>query len=295
MARNKVIAGDYKGKEVTTSFGIPMIKGILGPAIDSSTVAAYEVRDSTKVQQGGVSGFMFRGFLFAENNTTTVGTYQIALAFKNGKKCLIEVNDKLYDAIQRKLYAIGLPDVSASAPATPSTTTTEKKKGWIERAAEAQEAEKQKYVQAKNKVVAGDHQGKVIEMQSGKPFIEGAGLITSLYLSSDKVISYEVKDTTNTGMYVVEVTFKKGEKSIIEVDEDMYRTIGYNCPGLKIGNLPFSISQQPQNETDLRPLNNEGTLVALLQDQLKTKDQQILDLMTQNRELTAELMALKSN
>ena len=110
-AKNAVIAGDYTGKSVAG--------GGLSPAfisiglfktmdLDKKNVESYELitdehRKSAKsgVVRGIVGGAllgpvgMLAGGLSAKNK----GIYQVAILFKDGKRSLLEVDDKIYNAI----------------------------------------------------------------------------------------------------------------------------------------------------------------------------------------------------
>lgn len=107
-AKNKVIAGDYTGKMVSSSFGQTFI--ILGfnknLYLDKYSVATYELIDeahnksAANVFGRAVVGSMFGGLGAIAGATTTKskGIYTIAVSFNDGKKSLIEVDDKIYKA-----------------------------------------------------------------------------------------------------------------------------------------------------------------------------------------------------
>ncbi|AGC67440.1 hypothetical protein Cst_c04180 [Thermoclostridium stercorarium subsp. stercorarium DSM 8532] len=112
---NSVIAGDYKGLGIGCAAGKAFITtSILKPLyLDKSTVESYEIITeehrksvSSGVARGLIGGAllgpvgMLAGGLSAKNK----GTYQIAIQFKDGKKSLIEVNDKVYKAIIATLF-----------------------------------------------------------------------------------------------------------------------------------------------------------------------------------------------
>lgn len=115
-AKNAVIAGDYTGKGLYNSFGILTIgaKGSnLSIRINKETVESYELitdehrkSAASGVARGLVGGAllgpvgMLAGGLSAKNK----GIYQIAIQFKDGKKSLIEVDDKIYKSIIKNCF-----------------------------------------------------------------------------------------------------------------------------------------------------------------------------------------------
>ena len=114
-AKNKVIAGDYNGSQVTTSFGIVQL--ILGftktLALDKSTVSGYElVTDEHRksaasgVGRGLIGGALLGpvGLLAGGLSAKSKGTFTVAINFKDGKSSLLEVDDKNYKAIVKKCF-----------------------------------------------------------------------------------------------------------------------------------------------------------------------------------------------
>lgn len=113
-AKNKVIAGDYEGKLISQSFGKIFIAVGFTKTIymDKDTVDNYEVIDETS-QKSAVSavGRAFVGGVllgpvgwFAGVTAKSKGTHLVAVQFKDGKKSLLEVNDKIYGALMKKLF-----------------------------------------------------------------------------------------------------------------------------------------------------------------------------------------------
>lgn len=115
MAKNIVIAGEYQGKGVGVSLGRPFLTTkITKPLyLDKETVESYEVitEESRKsaasgIARGIVGGAllgpvgMLAGGLSAKNK----GTITIAIQFKDGKKSLLEVDDKIYKAIVQCMF-----------------------------------------------------------------------------------------------------------------------------------------------------------------------------------------------
>jgi hypothetical protein len=113
-AKNKVIAGDYEGKLVTQTFGIVTLSTSItkGFPIDKTTVEEYEIIDATS-RKSAVSG-VGRAFVggvilgpvgwLAGLTAKSKGTHTIAVQFKDGKKSLIEINDKIYSSLVKKLF-----------------------------------------------------------------------------------------------------------------------------------------------------------------------------------------------
>jgi len=116
-AKNKVIAGDYEGCNVG-ELGIFLNKNSHGYkdilSIDFETVERYEVIDE-KTQKSATSAIL-RGFagavllggvgLLAGLSAKSKGIYVLAIYFNDGKKSLIEVNDKIYKNLMIKLFDI---------------------------------------------------------------------------------------------------------------------------------------------------------------------------------------------
>lgn len=109
-AQNKVIAGDYAGNAVSMILGVPnIITGFgKGLALGKDTVDSYELitdehrkSAASGVARGLVGGAllgpvgMLAGGLSAKNK----GIYQVAIQFKDGKRSLVEVDDKIYKVL----------------------------------------------------------------------------------------------------------------------------------------------------------------------------------------------------
>lgn len=91
--RNRVIAGDYEKKKVALKSTLSGKKAVIKAGyfkviyLDKKTVASYEVKDESSA-------------LTAKN----WGRHILAIQFKDGRKSLIEVNDKIYRAIMTKVF-----------------------------------------------------------------------------------------------------------------------------------------------------------------------------------------------
>ena len=113
-AKNKVIAGDYEGGLISSTFGVVSIQtGFLSSVeLNKKTVEEYEVMDETKkksvvsaVGRAFVGGALIGpAGLFAGLTAKSKGTHVIAIQFKDGKKSLLEVNDKIYSNIIKKVF-----------------------------------------------------------------------------------------------------------------------------------------------------------------------------------------------
>jgi hypothetical protein len=113
-AKNKVIAGDYQGKAVTAGFGVVLISNGFKNSIDLSkdTVEEYEIVDESKRKSAasavgrGLAGSLLLGpvGMLAGLSAKSKGTHVLALQFKDGKKSLIEIDDKIYGTLMKKLF-----------------------------------------------------------------------------------------------------------------------------------------------------------------------------------------------
>lgn len=112
-AKNKVIAGDYNGGLVSTFLGITSIGlGFSSITIDKNSVECYEVVDeSSRKSAASVAGRAIVGSLFGgvgaiagALSAKSKGIHTIAISFKDGKKSLIEVDDKIYKAIIKAVF-----------------------------------------------------------------------------------------------------------------------------------------------------------------------------------------------
>lgn len=114
MAANKVIAGDYEKKLISSTFGVVMLSTSTFKSIpiDKTTVEEYEIIDeeSRKSAVSAVGRAFVGGIILgpvgwlAGLSAKSKGTYVIALQFKDGKKSLIEVDKKINSALMKKLF-----------------------------------------------------------------------------------------------------------------------------------------------------------------------------------------------
>jgi len=114
-AKNKVIAGDYLGGKVSVGFGIASISYGFGKTVmlTKDEVEAYElVTDEHRksaasgVARGLVGGALLGpvGLLAGSLSAKSKGTYTVAIQFKDGKRSLLEVDDKIYKAIVKRCF-----------------------------------------------------------------------------------------------------------------------------------------------------------------------------------------------
>lgn len=114
-AKNQVIAGEYEGKYVAMSSPnkVVIVYGFFKKLVlDKTTVESYEVMDeeSRKSATSAVGRGLLGGFLLgpvgmlAGLSAKKKGVYVIAIQFHDGKKSLIEVNDKIYKVLMKVLF-----------------------------------------------------------------------------------------------------------------------------------------------------------------------------------------------
>lgn len=116
-AKNAVIAGDYDGKRITLTAGgtLPIISVDNKTSIEMNKffVEDYELitdehrkSAASGVGRGLVGGALLGpvGMLAGAMSAKSKGIYQIAIQFKDGKKSLIEVDDKIYKALVKACF-----------------------------------------------------------------------------------------------------------------------------------------------------------------------------------------------
>lgn len=114
-AKNKVIAGDYSGKQVSASLGLVTITVGLAKLIylNRETVESYELvtDEHIKSAKSGISRGLIGGVLLGPvgmivgaTHGKTKDIYQVAIQFKDGNKSLLEVDDKIYKAIIKNCF-----------------------------------------------------------------------------------------------------------------------------------------------------------------------------------------------
>lgn len=113
-AKNKVMAGDYKGKDVSVTFGnVFLVTGFLKTMqLNSETVEEYEVMNeshrksaASAVGRGLVGGFLLGPVgMLAGLSAKSKGVHIVAVQFKDSKKSLIEMDDKIYNAFIQNCF-----------------------------------------------------------------------------------------------------------------------------------------------------------------------------------------------
>lgn len=114
-AKNAVIAGDYEGKGISQILGSSSI--LIGWKdsidLDKRNVESFELitdehRKSAKsgVARGLIGGALLGpvGMLAGGISAKSKGIYTIAISFKDGKRSLIEVDDKIYKSIVKNCF-----------------------------------------------------------------------------------------------------------------------------------------------------------------------------------------------
>lgn len=114
MAKNTVIAGDYEGKSIIKTFGLIAIGIGFGNNLnlDKTTVESYELitEEHRKSAVSGVSRGLIGGALLgpvgllAGLSAKSKGTHTLAVQFKDGKRSLIEIDEKIYKAFIQKMF-----------------------------------------------------------------------------------------------------------------------------------------------------------------------------------------------
>lgn len=114
MAKNKVIAGDYEGKSIIQSIGNVAIsvRFLKTKMLDKTTVKEYEVLDeeSRKSATSAVGRAFVGGVILgpvgwlAGLSAKSKSTHVIAIEFMDGKKSLIEIDQKIYKAFIQKMF-----------------------------------------------------------------------------------------------------------------------------------------------------------------------------------------------
>jgi hypothetical protein len=114
MAQNKVIAGEYEGKNIFMGRNEVLLYTSFTKSfpLNKDTVASYELitEEHRKSAVSGVTRGLVGGALLgpvgllAGLSAKNKGTHVIAIEFTDGKKSLIEINEKLYKVLIKTLF-----------------------------------------------------------------------------------------------------------------------------------------------------------------------------------------------
>lgn len=113
-AKNKVISGDYEGKSISCSFGAVLIMTGFGNGflIDKANVSYYEEIDNSTsksatsaVARGAIGAALLGPIgLAAALSAKNKGVHLVALQFSDGKRSLVECDDKIYKGIVKAMF-----------------------------------------------------------------------------------------------------------------------------------------------------------------------------------------------
>lgn len=104
-AKNKVIAGDYEGMTVTAMLGnIHIGPHMFGSYnIENCELVTDEIQKSAAsgVARGIIGGALLGpvGMVVGATTAKSKGIYTVAVQFNDGKKSLLEVDDKIYKSL----------------------------------------------------------------------------------------------------------------------------------------------------------------------------------------------------
>lgn len=111
MAKNAVIGGDYEGMHVFCMANMPAIGSdvpLNRDTVDSVDLIDDNYRKSAKsgLARGIVGGALFgtAGMIAGGLSAKNKGTYHVAVYFKDGKRSLLELDDKHYKVVMRACF-----------------------------------------------------------------------------------------------------------------------------------------------------------------------------------------------
>lgn len=114
MAQNKVIAGEYEGSLVMGFVTPGIYPNPKQPPIEltKDNVLNYEVitEEHRKSAASGIARGLVGGALLgpvgllAGLTAKSKGTHTIAIEFKDGKRSLVEIDEKIYNAFIQKMF-----------------------------------------------------------------------------------------------------------------------------------------------------------------------------------------------
>lgn len=111
-AKNKVIAGDYMGESVYAWWPAGKDLHIGNMPVEKYNIEAYELVTEDKVKSG--TSAILRGSLgaavlgpigiLAGLSAKNKGVYTVAILWKDGKRSLIEIEDRLYKLLVKAMF-----------------------------------------------------------------------------------------------------------------------------------------------------------------------------------------------
>ena len=119
MARNKVIAGDYEGYNIKAGWGSFSLSPPLFSQhnnrieVNRNTVRGYEImaNDHRKsaisgIARGVIGNYFFgnAGLIGGTMSAKNRGVYTIAVTFYDGRRSLVEVDEKKYKELIRSVF-----------------------------------------------------------------------------------------------------------------------------------------------------------------------------------------------
>lgn len=113
-AKNKVVAGDYEGKNIIHTLGtVSIATGLFKTLeINKDTIKEYEVLDeeSRKSATSAVGRAFVGGVILgpvgwlAGLSAKSKSSHTVAIEFNDGKKSLIEIDKKVYSSLVKKMF-----------------------------------------------------------------------------------------------------------------------------------------------------------------------------------------------
>ena len=111
MAKNVVVGGDYQGQHVFCMANMPSIGSDI--PLNRDTVEMCQLIDDQQrksaksgLSRGIVGGALFGtvGMIAGSMSAKSKGTYHVAIYFKDGKRSLLELDDKHYKVVMRACF-----------------------------------------------------------------------------------------------------------------------------------------------------------------------------------------------
>ena len=136
---NNVIAGDYLNGVVIDQFDKIVIGTTKEKAlVNAKTVKSYELvteeskkSASSSLVRGLVGGALLGGVgaVAGAVSGKTKGTHEVAIEFVDGRKCLVQLDDKIYKTLTKVCFNCGNSTLEEAQKATEEFLKKDKKKG----------------------------------------------------------------------------------------------------------------------------------------------------------------------